>query len=513
MEIFYLKKISIINILLILKINESNTIKFKIKTLKYYQNYSYLNEEYKDNYLYYDFIFNNIYTDIKIGEPPQNVRGFISGQMNEFNIVHEKCFINNSKYNRTNSITFNNLTFYNITHKDYKYGCFAKENFQFEQFIDDKNKENKEIYFNQLKFFLPDDFYIKDKNNVNSCVIIGLKMNNKDLFKETPKNFIYYLMEYFSEIKKKKLNNNYILNNYYWTIKYNKENDNDHNNFISIGDPPHIYDPENYKSKKFLEFNIQSLSLLYWNIFFDEIYITKSNSNITNDNKFSNIYLQKYFGGHNCLFYPEINSFFSTIEYFNLIKKEFFGEFFSKNICYEKKIYLKNSKLTVIDNIGGNFKIIFCNKNKIEEYGEQKFYSEFPSLNFYHQLSNTNFSFNGNELFFDDKNENIYFLICVKQNSVDSWVFGKVFMKKYQIIFNSEFKTIGFYLDNEKINSIDNKYKRNNKDILIIVIILGIVLSIIITVLLLNKYKNVFVKNKKILVEELEMINKNDKFI
>ena len=111
---------------------------------------------------------------------------------------------------------------------------------------------------------------------------------------------------------------------------------------------------------------------------------------------------------------------------------------------HRKKIYINTYNLTKIDNIWGEFKIIVCYKDKIKEYGEEKFYFEFPSLNFYHKLLNKTFSFNGKELFFDDKKEKIYFLICVKNNAVDQWIFGKIFMKKYQVIFNSEMKTIGF---------------------------------------------------------------------
>ena len=514
MNFFYLKNIRIINILIIefflITINESNTIKFKIKTLKFYENNLNINELYKENYFYYDFIFNNIYCSIKIGFPPQNIVGFISGQLNEFNIVHEKCFVNNSKYNRTNSKTFNNLTSFNINHKNFKHGCFAEEDFKFELFIDYNINEKKEINFPKLKFFLADDYKINDKfnkNEINSCAIIGLKLNNKDLFKETPKNFIYYLMEYFSKIKNKQYNNNYyFLNNFYWTIKYNIEN----NDYFSIGEPPHIYDPENYKTKKFIEFNIESDSSLYWNVQFSEIFINKNAFNISNEIKLESIYLKKYSEAHNCLFYPEINSFFATIEYFNLIKKEFFNKFFSNNICSEKKIFINSYKLTVLDNMGGEFKFIFCNKNKIGEYGEDKFYLEFPSLNFYHKLLNKTFIFNGKELFFDDKNENIYFLICVKNNVVDQWIFGKIFMKKYQVIFNSEMKTIGFYLDNENKNNFDDNPKRTNK---YIIIFLVVALSFIISIILLNKYKKVFLKNKKIFVKELEMINKNEKFI
>ncbi len=198
---------------LLFQINKSNTIKFQIKTWKFLdkENINYIiDESDEEKYFYYDLILNNIYTPILIGSPPQKILGFYSGKINEFDIIHKYCFYNHSKYDRKNSNTFYNITNFNITHKDYKNGCFAKEDFIFESYKEDINN-NKNIIFNQLKMFLPDDYYdinnndLKSTNNNtkknNTCALIGLRLNDKDLFKETPKNFMHYLMEYNSKEK------------------------------------------------------------------------------------------------------------------------------------------------------------------------------------------------------------------------------------------------------------------------------------------------------------------------
>ena len=336
MKFFYSKKITIYNLFIIefilFQINECNTIKFKIKTWKFLDkdNINYITDKSnEEKYFYYDLILNNIYTPISIGSPPQKILGFYSGKINEFDIIHNKCFINSSKYDRTRSNTFYNISSFNITHKNYKNGCFAKEDFQFEF------NNNKNIVFNKLKFFLPDDSNISKKENINinTCALLGLKLNDKDIFKETPKNFIYYFMQYNSN-----QNNGNHLNHFYWTIKYN-DNSKDNEGYFAIGDPPHMYDPNNYKKENFKEFNIEfSYSSLYWAIQFNEIYLNKSINNHTNNKVDYNLtYLKKYFEGHKCLFYPEINVIFGTIEYFNTIKTDFFDKFFSKRICFEKK--------------------------------------------------------------------------------------------------------------------------------------------------------------------------------
>ena len=511
MNFFYSKKL-ILNLFIIefflFREIESSTIKFKIKTLKFLgknNNNIYINNEIdEEKYFYYDLILNNIFTSILLGSPPQNILGFYSGKINEFDILHERCFINHSKYDRTKSDTFYNLSSFNITHKDYKNACFAKENFLFEQYIDsNENNSNKYIIVNQLKFFLPDDYKEnKRSGNDNTCAIIGLQLNNKDIIKETPKNFIHYLIQNaFNEKNKNNLN----INSFYWTIKYNNLNSinniDDDEGFFSIGDPPHVYDPDNYKKNNFIEFNIDSgYSSLFWGIKFNEIYLNKSR----------NIYLKKFFMGHNCLFYPELNIFLSTIEYFNTIKKEFFNKFLMDRICFEKKIFISQINSTVINGLSGEYTIIFCDKNRVEEYGNNKFYLEFPSVNFYHKLMNYTFVFKGNELFYEDKKENkIYFLIAKKNNEVDQWIFGKIFMKKYQVIFNSEMKTIGFYINtNRNINNNYNNYFRY-KNFKIIALILFSFLILIIAILLGYKYKKSFFKKNKIVVKELEMVNKN----
>ena len=171
-------------------------------------------------------------------------------------------------------------------------------------------------------------------------------------------------------------------------------------------------------------------------------------------------------------------------------------------MCSIKNIYINNIDSTIIEGFGGDYNIIICNKNRLEDYGIQKFYLEFPSLNFYFKLINYTFSFNSIELFKESK-DIIYFLICKQKNTVDNWIFGKIFMKKYQFIFNSEMKTMAFYIDNN-IKSNQLKINYGIKKMIIIILLL---LIIIILAMILNKYQKKVLENNKIYVNELEMIN------
>ena len=283
------------------------------------------------------------------------------------------------------------------------------------------------------------------------------------MFIENPKNFIYYLMHYFNN------NNSEKINSYYWTIKYENKND----GFISIGEPPHIYDTSNhYKNKKFNEFNMEArYSTLSWAIQFNQIFINKGNETI---------FLKKYSEGHNCVFYPEINIILSTVDYFNKIKQEFFNKFIDLKICFIKKTYISDINSTIIDGLSGEYILFYCDKNKLIEYDINNFYSEFPSLNFFHNLFNYNFTLTGKDLFFeDDINNKIYFLIGNKNNHFDQWIFGKIFMNKFEFVFNSEMKTVGYYTQINNFIEKENNFEFNHIKLIIIVIVIIIIISFI----------------------------------
>ena len=75
-------------------------------------------------------------------------------------------------------------------------------------------------------------------------------------------------------------------------------------------------------------------------------------------------------------------------------------------------------------------------------------------------------------------------------------------MKKYQFIFNSEMKTLGFYIlnDNDNNRDIGKNY--------IGIIILIIIIFVIFFMLMAYKYKNFLVKKKNIIANEMELIQR-----
>ena len=55
---------------------------------------------------------------------------------------------------------------------------------------------------------------------------------------------------------------------------------------------------------------------------------------------------------------------------------------------------------------------------------------ELKIIKFFHLLLGYNFEFNGYDLFYEI---NIYFLMTIKMDKGDKWIFGKTFMKKYKV--------------------------------------------------------------------------------
>ena len=77
-------------------------------------------------------------------------------------------------------------------------------------------------------------------------------------------------------------------------------------------------------------------------------------------------------------------------------------------------------------------------------------------------------------------------------------------MKKYQFVFNSEMKTIGFYttIDNNTKNSNSNKV--NYMKLIFIIIIIIMIMTFL--TLMVYRYRKIIFKDKKSIALEMELI-------
>ena len=226
-----------------------------------------------------------------------------------------------------------------------------------------------------------------------------------------------------------------------------------------------------------------------YEIKFDEIYYNLNNQNHT---------FHKFTQG---IFVFDYDYIISNEDYFNSIKNIFFNTYLEKGICFidKQKKYIKTRKYDM-----QLLNILFCEKNKIE-INELK---KFPKLYLKHIGLYQIFEFGFEELFLETKNYFI-FKILLNEEKKSFWNFGRLFLKKYQFVFDNDQKAI-FYLG---INDFNKKSKtgednQNNNDTLKYKLYLFFILAILIIgiAVAIGWYfgKIIFNKQKKKRANELD---------
>ena len=413
---------------------------------------------------------NLIYSHLEIGENKQNISIFIEMGTNEIYIknliIHTglpPLKINYSNFTYNDNYLLNNisqLNYYNSSlSKSYKYIRSCPE--YLEDYFYDRDIFAKEIiylleknYSTNIKIKKPISFYLNFKELEiwdHRPGVIGLKIKNE---------FI------------KRLKNLSLINNYNWYINYTDYLE--EKGEIIIGDI--FFSKEvNLRNAKIFNKNNYEYSLI-----FDDIYLS------INDNKNEYYCLQK---SAIIIFYIEESFIIGTNEYFKFIENIFFKKYFKEGIC-EKETHKKQ-------NFKNDFFYFIC---YIEDNNKKnEFFNNFPSIIFYQKEMNYNFTLNSKDLFtiIPDKKRILFNIVEFYNNNSNKWVLGKPFLKKYQLIFDSELNIISYYIN----SNIDIKmFKKNeiNIKLLSFIIIITFFVGVLFGKLLLFKY------NRKLKANELE---------
>ena len=412
-------------------------------------------------------IINNskIYASISCGIPPNTIDFLFS--MNQYITSISKNNYQNNFYNK-NSEYFNK-----INDELYIEKC---------SIYNDLNL-TENITINSLLFYSDENEnkdFIQERNNDNRyCGVIGLSrypLNSNYNFK----SFIYNLK-----------NNNYI-NSYSFGFfffedqqKIKDDKEDIYDGFFIAGITPD-------DNIDIFETNLMSNAYaeegsLNWVINFERIFYYENINDSLEYIEINNTKVE---------FIIDLNYIISDAEYYQGIKKYFFQKFFDNNTCSEEKSINNNEFIYMI----------ICNLNFKDNM------KKFPSLYLYREQLFLAFNLNYEDLFFEYNNK-IYFLIIRKEHIINHWQIGKIFLKKYPLIFDYDKKIVSYaYLKKHwnpiKSNKINNnnkimkdkiiKRKNINKDIILyILIIIGIVIGIFIGKIIWNK-------NKKLKANELE---------
>ncbi len=370
---------------------------FPFKTIKEEKNgeINENSEEYNSNHFLNDYFTRPNYIPMKIGLPQQDVNFLISLQECGFkigNFTNCKKYMTNylSNYNPRNSMTIKYINFDNEE-------CSAEETIY--AYDDLHLKDIKK--FSNIGFNLGN----REENN-NICGIIGLKLGFSDeciKLNNIIKNF----------------KSNKITSNYKWMMKYNSL---DEGLFIIGANMDEIipnYNDENL----FYSYAIMTGMNLIWGFPLRQI---KCGDNITINTNEKEI---------------KLDIDFSLIKgdraYYEYIETYFFQKYYSKGICYK---YLWNYDEFSIYNT------IECKKGK---FGNDDI-DKFPNLSF-NIDSGIILNFEGKDLFTETKYKYFFNIVFINDGSMisilerNSWIFGKIFFKKFPVIMDWDAKRIFIY--------------------------------------------------------------------
>ena len=103
-------------------------------------------------------------------------------------------------------------------------------------------------------------------------------------------------------------------------------------------------------------------------------------------------------------------------------------------------------------------------------YFQKKDIKNFPDINFTKYKLGFNFTFSGDELFYNKDNNYYFKMIAYLERFMKDFKLGRIFLKKYPIIFNSDSKSMLFYKINNKIMNdiINNNISKNNTFLIVI---------------------------------------------
>ena len=387
-------------------------------------------------------------TQFEVGTPPQLISAEIDFQEMDFHLSYTRKYMPLS-YNKSLSRTYINTTKYHISTDNFLSGCRANESFYF--YINDK--------LNQKKEYKNVPFFMSTATNQKFCAVLGFEISWKGL-----RNFVVSL-KYAK-----------VINSYTWTLSFNDIN----NGLLIIGDEPHAYDNTFDENKLRYTKIYKENNLFSWCFEFNKIL---SGNNIINKN---NILLG--------IIRPEIQGIVAPIEYYENIKNNFFEKYITNNICKESYIYEKNISITS-----------FYNEQKIKyikiECLSNKFgindINNFPILNFINIPLNYSFILKGNDLLLKDDDKYIFQIYL---SNVSYWYIGRVFLSKYQLVFNEDNKLIGFYTGKKEKN--DDSY--NNTFFKVCFIIIITFFCIFLFLMLYKRLTFLWFNKSKMTAKELE---------
>ena len=243
-----------------------------------------------------------------------------------------------------------------------------------------------------------------------------------------------------------------IINNYQWILNYTSENE----GFLILGANISQLISNFDENNLYKSYSIRGGSDYPWMIKISKIECGENNYTINYneinaqiDNDYS-----LFIGGNSYMIYIENN---------------YFSEYIYKNICIKNLINYNNENI--------RYHIIECDKEKFSISDIKKY----PKLSFKMRSFDKKFIFEGKDLFIETKYK-FFFSIIFSYTWRESWIFGKIFLRKYPTIIDLDTKLIHIYnnynnenndaSEKEDKKEEDNSIKLSGKFLFIIILII-----------------------------------------
>lgn len=249
----------------------------------------------------------------------------------------------------------------------------------------------------------------------NECGALGLRLINSHESSDDL-SFIYQIKKYAN------------LDSYTFTLKYKNDEEGD----LIIGAYPHVYDNKFNEKNFFYSKAGSNKNGVNWVLNFDIIRYNNKSVNVGSKKSLINI---------------EYGLIQAPFKYKNYFKNNFYGD-----RCSEK---FNDKRNVTIVHCSSNFDI-----------------TSFKDLIFELKDIETQFVFTYKDLFIKENNEYIFGIVF--DEDVDAkdptWIFGKPFMKKYELVYDLDRKIIGLYKEGNE--SPSEKSKVNVVFIILLIILI-----------------------------------------
>ena len=425
-----------------------------------YNKYKNNNKDFLEHFIMSTF-YNQIYTVIGIGNPTQNVVLNIVPKQIDFTFNKMNClFFDSNIYIDKTNLSPNNRTFpINITQIGYNkelsirfkrsnislsksytnnYYFPATDNLKLDDYRNVLTKfYNDTIIYPYAQDNLVNFSFIYEETNINSNDTMGKNEKEDEQLCGSFGFTIFYQKNNNKLIEQLKSSN--ITQNYYWSFNYTSLD----KGFIIIGILPHEYNPDKYDKDDLMEtYTLMGDGDMQWGMDLNQIYFFSSKNKKNEEIHVKSIIAEG-------IFEFTMQLIVGSYSYKELIIEHFFQEFYDKKICIEEEY-----KLDI------NYSIIRCKKEGFENK-----IKSFPTLHLYNRAMQNVFELTYEDLFITE-GDYIYFLVIFRKGGLSqsnqTWKLGIPFLKKNQIIFNSDTKRIGFYTEN-KVNIVGDKNPYNKK--------------------------------------------------